>query len=53
MGSEYVGATNDVPLHLTIVADRDVTNGIVLHEIEVSQKTFTVDFGVSGVLITP
>ncbi|KAB2654780.1 hypothetical protein F9L00_23585 [Brucella anthropi] len=45
MGSEYVATTTDVPVHLTIVADRDVTNGIVLHEIEVSQKTFTVDFG--------
>ncbi|RWR09179.1 PIN domain-containing protein [Paenirhodobacter populi] len=45
MGSEYVGTTTDVPVHLTIVADRDVTNGIAFHEIDVSQKTFTVDFG--------
>lgn len=45
MGSEYVEVTTDVPVHLTIVADRDVTNGIVSHEIAVSQKSFTVDFG--------
>lgn len=45
MGSEYVETTTDVPVHLTIVADRDVTDGIVFHEIAVSQITFTVDFG--------
>jgi hypothetical protein len=45
VGSEYVETTTDVPIHLTIVADRDVTDGIVFHEIEVSQKVFTVDFG--------
>jgi hypothetical protein len=45
MGSEYVRTTADVPVHLTIVADRDVTDGVAFSEIEVSQKTFTVDFG--------
>lgn len=45
MGSEYIRTTTDVPVHLTIIADRDVTKGIVFREIEVSQKTFAVDFG--------
>lgn len=32
-------------MSLTIVADRDVSQGVQLQEIAVSQQQFTIDFG--------
>lgn len=45
MGSEYAEATDEVSLSLTIVAYRDVSDGVRHDEISVSQKQFSVDFG--------
>jgi len=45
MGSEWAERTREVTMYLTIVADRDVSEGIQFHEVSVSHRSFTVDFG--------
>lgn len=45
MGTEVASTTETLTLPITIIADRDVSEGIHHHEISVSQKPFTVDFG--------
>lgn len=45
MGGESESQTADVTMALTIVADRDVSEGIGLHEVSVSHRAFTIDFG--------
>lgn len=45
MGSETADVTDEVTLPLTIVAERDISEGIQDREISVSQRTFTVYFG--------
>ncbi len=45
MGSESAETTSEVTMSLTIITDRDVSNGIQVHEVSVSQRSFTVDFG--------
>ena len=45
MGSEWAESTDEVTMYLTIVADRDVSDGIEFHEVSVAHKSFDVDFG--------
>ncbi|QIO43084.1 DUF4935 domain-containing protein [Rhizobium leguminosarum bv. trifolii] len=45
MGSEWADRTREVTMYLTVVADRDVSDGIEFHEVSVAHRSFTVDFG--------
>ncbi|MDO9639384.1 MAG: PIN domain-containing protein [Pseudotabrizicola sp.] len=45
LGSEIAQTTDEITLTLTIIAERDVSDGIDYEEVEVSYTPFTVDFG--------
>ncbi|AZB65435.1 hypothetical protein EBL87_16940 [Cereibacter sphaeroides] len=45
LGSEIAVTTDEVALTLTIIAERDVSDGVECEAVEVSYAPFTVDFG--------